>query len=128
MIEQQEKKIAELICQLFSGQCQLKSLRLDISNEFQDDVIHQYLTNSNPFSCLNTNRIQSSCRTLTYLHIRLNKIYILENLIEHLPNLEQLFIESSSTLVFHPEQLKKNWFDKVREIKVPNKTFSFVFI
>lgn len=128
LIEKQDKMIEKLICQFFSGRCQLKSLRIDISNELRGGVIHSCLAKSNLLSRLNTNRIETSCQTLTYLHIRLNEIYILRNLIEHLPNLEQLFIESTSTLGFLSEQPQENWFNKVRKNKNAKKSFALVFI
>lgn len=80
--------IKQLLCQLiFSGQSQLKSLRLDISEQFMNSDIHRCLS-SNAY--LSSNLIpyqpQSCCMTLRRLFIRLHFTYFLENLIEYVPN------------------------------------------
>ena len=119
--------IKQLLCQLFSAQCQLKSLRLDISNEFRNGNIHRCLT-SNSYLSSNfiQNQHQSCCVTLRRLHIRLNQTCFLENLIEHVPNLEQISVEFDYSLNSNAlwksnietlSQSNENWFNKVRKKK-----------
>ncbi|CAF2804532.1 unnamed protein product [Rotaria sp. Silwood2] len=120
--------IQQLLCQLFSGQCQLKSLRIDISNEFKNGIIHHCLkSNSNLSSNLIQYQLQSCNITLRRLHIRLNQPCFFENLIEYVPNLEQMSVEFYSSLQFNClrksndlETLKKsneNWFNKIPKLQ-----------
>ncbi|CAF4014002.1 unnamed protein product, partial [Rotaria magnacalcarata] len=114
--------IKQLLCQLFSGRCKLKSLRIDISNELRGGSIHYCLaSNSDLSSNLIQYQLQSCNITLLRLHIRLNRICFLENLIEYVLNLEQMPVEFHSSSVFNSswksnvETLKKsnkNWFNK----------------
>lgn len=119
--------IEQFVCRLFSSQCQLKSLRLDIGNDFVIGRIHLCLA---PNSYLSSNSIQyqleSCCITLRRLHIRLQCTSVLENLIEHLPNLEKLSVEFVLSLELNSSwkrnvetlrQSNKNWFCKVRTKK-----------
>ncbi|CAF1342729.1 unnamed protein product [Rotaria sordida] len=119
--------IKKLLCQLFSGQCHLTSLQLDISNEFRNGYIHRCLTSQ---SYLSSNSIQdelqSYCVTLRRLHIRLNHTCFLENLIEHVPNLEQMSVRFQYSLVFDSletsnveklNQSNENWFNKVPKLR-----------
>ncbi|CAF4089302.1 unnamed protein product [Rotaria magnacalcarata] len=115
--------IKQLLCQLFSGRCKLKSLRIDISNELRGGSIHYCLaSNSDLSSNLIQYQLQSCNITLLRLHIRLNRICFLENLIEYVLNLEQMSVEFHSSSVFNSswksnvETLKKsnkNWFNKL---------------
>ncbi|CAF4746459.1 unnamed protein product [Rotaria sp. Silwood2] len=117
--------IEQLLCKIFSAQCKLRYFRLDISNGFRDGNIHRCLESSSYVS-LNSiqHELQSYCMTLRYLYIRLNQTCFLENLIEHVPNLEQLSVEFHYLLKFgsfdksNAEMLKssnENWFNRVRK-------------
>ncbi len=110
--------IKQLLCQLFSGQCQLTSLRLDISNEFRCGTIYRCLSsNSDLSSNLIQYQLQSCNITLRRLHIRLNYSYFLESLIEYVPNLEQISVEFDAIWKSNIEALRQsneNWFNKVR--------------
>jgi hypothetical protein len=129
--------IKQLLSQLFSGQCRLTSLRLDISNEFTEGDIHRCLASN---SCLSSNFIryqsQSYCMTLRHLFIRLKHTCFLENLIEHVPNLEQMSTQFHYSLNFDSlwksnveilKQSNENWFNKVRK-KTNQKNHFFCFI
>jgi hypothetical protein len=115
--------IKQFLRQLFSAQCQLTSLRLDIGNEFRYGGIHGCLTsNSDLFSNFIQCQLPSCCVTLRRLHIRLNQTCFLESLIEHVPNLEKMFVEFRSSLnngsswssnVEILRQSNGNWFNKV---------------
>ncbi|CAF3989632.1 unnamed protein product, partial [Rotaria sp. Silwood1] len=115
--------IKQLLCQIFSAQCQLTYLRLDISNDRTDSNIHECLTsNSNLSSNLIQYQLHSCCMTLRRLHIRLNQSCFLENLIEHVPNLEQISVEFDYSLGSYAlwqsniELLRRsngNWFNKI---------------
>src|SRR5690349_6863384 len=93
--------IKQLLCQLFSGQCRLTYLRLDISNEFTDGDIRRCLASN---YCLSSNFVryqsQSYCMTLRRLFIRLKYTCFLVNLIEHVSNLEQMSIQFHYSLNF----------------------------
>ena len=135
-IEKQIPMIEQLLCQLFSGQCQLKSLRLDISNDFLDGSIHQCLpSNSHLTSKFTHYELQSCCITLRYLYIQLNQPCFLENLIEYVPNLEQMSVQFHSSLKFNSSwetnvetlrQSKENWFSKVRNKRENYVLFYFM--
>ena len=118
--------IKQLLCQLFSARCQLTSLRLDISHGFRNPSIHRSL-DSNSYLSFNSiqHELQSYCMTLRCLHIRLNHTRFLENLIEHVPNLEQMSVEFHYALKFGSfdksnveklTQSNKDWFNKVRKL------------
>ncbi|CAF0967810.1 unnamed protein product, partial [Rotaria sordida] len=119
--------IKQLLCQLFSAQCKLKSLRLDISNEFRDGVIHHCLpSNSYHSSNFIQCQLQSCCTTLRRLHIRLNQTCFFENLIEYVPNLEEMSVEFDDTMgsyalrTLNIESLSQsngNWFNKVPKLR-----------
>jgi len=116
--------IKQFLCQLFSGQCQLTSLRLDISNEFRWGSIHRCLSsNSDRSPKLIQYQLQSCNTTLHRLHIRLNHSDFLESPIEYVPNLEQISVEFDTSLEFNTlwksniEALRRsneNRFNKVR--------------
>ncbi|CAF0947683.1 unnamed protein product [Adineta steineri] len=116
--------IKQFVCQLFSGECHLTSLRLDISNEFRWGPIHQCLS-SKLDDCRNF--LTHSCNTtLQRLHIRLNHSCFLESLIEYVPNLEQLSVTVYGSLTFKNlwepnietlSQSTKSWFNKVPKLQ-----------
>ncbi|CAF4937666.1 unnamed protein product [Rotaria sp. Silwood1] len=118
--------IKQLLCQLFSVECKLKSLRLDISNEFRDGSIQRCLP-SNPYLSSNFTQYQhQSCVTLRHLHIRLNQISFFENLIEYVPNLEQMSVEIYDSINSYAlrmpsvetlSQSNENWFNKVPKLR-----------
>ncbi|CAF4005786.1 unnamed protein product [Rotaria magnacalcarata] len=117
------------LCQLFSSQCQLNSLRLDIGS-----YIDQYIK---PFSHSYQNRIsnqfQFHCMTLSRLYIRIKYTYFLEHLIEHIPALKQLSVEFNKTLNIYPRsvslienlcQSNGNWYNKLSNLQhLTLKTF-----
>ncbi|CAF3482253.1 unnamed protein product, partial [Rotaria sp. Silwood2] len=129
--------IKQFLCKLFSGQCQLISFRLDISNESRDGSIHRCLSSSfYIFSNLIPYQHQSYCVTLRYLYVRINQIRFLEDLIEHVPNLEKLSVELDCSLgsfaswrksnVEILKQSKTNWFNKLQKLKYFSlKTFIY---
>ena len=120
-------RIEELLRRIFSEKCQLQYLRLDISNEYKCGHLHKCLsTNSSGSIPIHP---RSKCITLRRLNVRLNSTCFLQDLIEYVPNLEQLSVQLISSLDIHlsherqTEALAKsneNWFNKVR------KTFFFI--
>ncbi|CAF2033763.1 unnamed protein product, partial [Rotaria magnacalcarata] len=84
--------LEKFLCKIFSGQSQLISLHLDISEA--SSSIHQCLkSRSSTFSSNNiVDLFHSNCLTLRYLHIHSQFPCFFEHLIEHVPNLEQLTI------------------------------------
>ncbi|CAF1136424.1 unnamed protein product [Rotaria sordida] len=116
----------KFLCQIFSGQCQLISLQLDISQS--NSLIHQCLKShslnlsSNKIDDLN----QLNCLTLRYLHICIQYTYFLEHLIEHVPNLERLTVRFQHSLKPSDESYSnieklttsnESWFNKVPKLK-----------
>ncbi|CAF4004551.1 unnamed protein product [Rotaria sordida] len=114
--------LKQILCQIFSNQCQLTSLQLDIANLSYE--IHQSL---NSRSYVSTNKISNDFQTysitLRHLYIHLNHICFLEHLIEYVPNLEQLSIHFLNSLLDKyyldskiniPKLSNENWFNKVR--------------
>ncbi|CAF3908294.1 unnamed protein product, partial [Rotaria sp. Silwood1] len=82
-----------LLRQLFSGKCQLTSLRFNIPYDYSSINIHQSLSLfSDLCSHSMFNTAQYCCMTLRYLHIHLNLTCFLEQLIERVPNLERLSV------------------------------------
>ncbi|CAF2937098.1 unnamed protein product [Rotaria sp. Silwood2] len=115
----------QILCQIFSNQCHLTSLQLDITKLSYE--IHQSL---NSHSYVSTNKISNEfpwyCITLRHLYIHLNHICFLEHLIEYVPNLEQLSVHFHNSLIdkYYPNSniniLKlsnKNWFNKIPKLK-----------
>jgi hypothetical protein len=111
---------AKIVCQMFSGLCQLTSLELDISirNSYYD--IDQYLK-----SHTISNELQSYCITLRRLNIRLEYRCFLEYIIERVPNLEQLSVLFQYSLwsyngfnsnIQQTIPSNENWFNKVRQM------------
>ncbi|CAF4428997.1 unnamed protein product [Rotaria sp. Silwood2] len=119
--------IKQLVYKLFSSQCQLRSLRFDISNDFRDGSIHRCLVR-NSYLCFKSIQYQhqSCCVTLRRLHIRLNRTCFLKNLVSHVPNLEKISVEFDSSLdscvpwnsnVETLRQSKTNWFNKIPKLR-----------
>jgi hypothetical protein len=74
---------------------------------------------------LNIN-INLSCATLRRLHIRLCELHFIENLVERLPNLEEMSVECHWRSGLDPlrelnlrtlRKSNENWFNKVNEIR-----------
>ncbi|CAF4889946.1 unnamed protein product, partial [Rotaria sp. Silwood1] len=88
----------QILCQIFSNQCQLTSLQLDITKLSYE--IHQSL-NSHSYVSINkiSNEFPSYCITLRHLYIHLNHICFLEHLIEYVSNLEQLSVHFHNSLI-----------------------------
>ncbi|CAF4319471.1 unnamed protein product [Rotaria sp. Silwood2] len=113
--------------ELFSSQCQLNSLRLDIgSYDIGYDIDHCKKLFFHSFQNSISNELQSYCATLSRLHIHIRYTYFLEHLIEHIPNLEQLSIKFNRTLNVQPRsvsfiekltQSNGNWFNKVPKLR-----------
>ncbi|CAF1145748.1 unnamed protein product [Rotaria sordida] len=117
------RMIKQLICQLFSSQCHLTSLRIDL-NYYLFDVDIDECSTSNSYVSSNSvdYQRQSFCLTLRRLYIRIENSWFLENLIEHIPNLEQMSVQFHTTLKFDlswrsnveiMKQSNGNWFNKV---------------
>ncbi|CAF1070763.1 unnamed protein product [Rotaria sordida] len=117
--------LKQILCQIFSNQCQLTFLQLDIANLSYE--IHQSL---NSRSYVSTNKISNDFQTysitLRHLHIHLNHICFLEHLIEYVPNLEQLSIHFLNSLLDKyyldskiniPKLSNENWFNKMPKLK-----------
>ncbi|CAF3966103.1 unnamed protein product [Rotaria sp. Silwood1] len=128
IISNREKKknmYRQILCQIFSDRCQLTSLQLDI-NKFYS--IHQCLMTTQSHLPLNTvlDGYKSYCVTLRDLYIRLDYTCFLEDLIEYVPNLEQLSVhlenlkrddESYDENIQSPILTDGNWFNKVPKLK-----------
>ncbi|CAF4694543.1 unnamed protein product, partial [Rotaria sp. Silwood2] len=122
-ISNREKKInmyRQILCQIFSDRCQLTFLQLDI-NKFYS--MHQCLKTRQSHLPLNTvlDGYKSYCITLRDLYIRLDYTCFLEDLIEYVPNLEQLSVdlenlkrdnESYDENIQSPILTDGNWFNK----------------
>ncbi|CAF2918824.1 unnamed protein product [Rotaria sp. Silwood2] len=126
-IEKQMIMFEQFLYKLFSDQCQLTSLQLDISSDCRAGGIHQCLNaNSYVSSKFLQHQHQSCCLTLRHLYIRLNQTCFLENLIEHVPNIEQLLVEFDCSLgsfaswksnVEILKQSKTSWFNKIPKLQ-----------
>ncbi|CAF1467160.1 unnamed protein product [Rotaria sordida] len=127
--EKQLAMIEQLLCQLFSSQCELTSRRLDINDNFEGGSIHRYLlSNSNFSSNFLPYQFRSYCMTLHHLYIRLNQTYFFHNLIEHVPNLEQMSVQFNCSLrsysyvlttsnIENLSQSNENWFNKILKLR-----------
>ena len=112
----------ELLRQIFSNQCQLMTIQLDIGELI--DFIDEQDLKSHSYFPLQTTVIQfQTTNLIRQLKIRLSRIYryFLEYLIEQVPNLEQLSIHSEhlsrfSQSIENSFVEQENWFNKVREI------------
>jgi hypothetical protein len=113
----------ELIRQLFSDQCRLTSLRLDIIYVDSYADLYPCLKSRDNLSLYPIiNQYQSSCLTLRSLHIHLQYTYFFEHLIEYVPVLEKLYVYFQNSLYIRPRsssdietliQTNGNWFNKV---------------
>lgn len=125
LIEKQLFMVKQLLRRLFSSQCQLRTLRLDIDYGLRYDTVLSCLASN---SYISTNFIQSQsefcCVTLRHLHVRLICTFVLENLVQHLPSLEKLSVEFIFSLGFNSSrqwnvetlrQSNENWFNNVRK-------------
>ena len=134
IIENQLLMVEELFRRLFSPQCQLRTLRLDIDYILTNSTLRSCLQGN---SSLSTNFIQHQlefcCVTLRQLHIRVICTFVLENLVQRLPNLEKLSVEFDFSLGFDSsgkwnvntlKQSNENWFNKVR--KTNENVFRFI--
>ncbi|CAF4872887.1 unnamed protein product, partial [Rotaria sp. Silwood1] len=113
--------------QLFSSQCQLNSLRLDIDNctiGYNTDECSELFSHSFHNSIFN--EFQSYCTTLSRLHIHIKYTYFLEHLIKYTPALEQLSIKFNKTLNIEPRsesfieklsQSNEDWCNKVPKLR-----------
>lgn len=113
--------IEQIICQLFSVKCNLKSLQLDLGHSLRHETTYRWYSSN----CIQYED-RSSCLSLRRLHIQLTEAHLIENLIEHLPNLEEMSVECLSSLTFNVlresnlqtlTKSKKNWLNKVNEIR-----------
>lgn len=110
----------KFLCKIFSGQCQLISLNLDISESHYNTHQCLKLHSLNYMSNKSNDLFQSNCLTLRYLNIRIRLRYFLEHLIEHVPNLEELIVCFQNSMQgsdSKDENLTKSnhsWFSKVR--------------
>ena len=120
--------MTELIHKLFSNQCQLTALRLDIDNIEKISNFYQQL---DPFrhSVSNSifNQTRCCCITLRYLYIRVKLMCTIVWIIEHVPALKCLLVhfidrlrsdQQDEWIINRPTQSKENWFDKVRQIQM----------
>lgn len=108
----------EFLRKLFSDNCQLTSLKLDVSTDDFYANIHQC------FSLIN-NELGMHCMSLRYLHIHLIYGFLFEHIIEHAPNLEILSIHFKNSLVrewsYYRSEIKAfvptyvNWYNKVKK-------------
>lgn len=105
---------------MFSHQSYLISLELDISGA--NHYVHQCLQES--FSLSNTGlcEFHSCSTTLRYLRINIEYKCFLEDLIEFVPNLEELSIRFRHSLYRFDSEITtrklsdQKWFNKVRSI------------
>jgi len=112
----------QLLCQIFSDQCQLTSLKLNIT-EIIDSVDQCLKSHPSLPSKIVPDRLQSYCTTLRHLDIHLNNAYFLEDIIERIPNVEQLSVNLKQLQHYwNPinSELQSlilpngNWFNKVK--------------
>lgn len=115
----------QLLSQIFSGQCQLTSLHLDIS---KSSSIIDHLKSYPSHRSLETisDGFQYYCASLRRLNIQLEYTYFLECLIDHVPNLEHLSTVSSRLQPdyksdypnsLRPKLSNESWFNKVRRMQ-----------
>ena len=127
-VEKQFDMIEEVICQLFSTRCNLKSLQLDHRHDTNIfSVLRSFLPND--FDHFNSIQYKhrSSCVTLRRLYIRLGQAHFIENLIERLPNLKEMSVECFSFFEFNAlrqsnlqtltTKSNENWLNKVNEMR-----------
>ncbi|CAM4748523.1 unnamed protein product [Rotaria magnacalcarata] len=112
--------------QLFSSQCQLNSLQLDIGNYeigYDTDECTELFSHSSQNPVFN--EFPSFCTTLSRLHIHIKYTYLLEHLIEYTPALERLSIKFNESLDIEPRsgsfieklsQSNGDWCNKVPKL------------
>lgn len=119
--------IEQVVYQLFSARCNLKFLQLHYINDMNNSSDCRLLASNSSYP---SNSIQygyqcSFCVTLRRLHIRLSRAHLIENLIERLPNIEEMLVEFISSLEFNAlrelnhqtlTKSNENWSNKVKEI------------
>ncbi|CAF1326319.1 unnamed protein product [Rotaria sordida] len=112
--------------QLFSGKCQLTSLRFNIPYNYSSIDIQCLSLFSDFCSHSMFNTAQYCCMTLRYLHIHLNLTCFLEQLIERVPNLERLSVylpvlwdkdSPSGPPIKRFVQSNEAWSNKVKKLK-----------
>ncbi|CAF4544719.1 unnamed protein product [Rotaria socialis] len=104
-------KLKEFVFKLFSVKCQLTTLDLDISNDYDSIGIHTcFSLSSNRYLNLINNKLVTYCTSLRCLRIRLIYGVFLEQIIERVPSLEILSVQFACSLV-------KNWYLYEQQIK-----------
>ncbi len=111
----------QLLCQIFSDQCQLISLKLNIK-EIIDSIDQCLKSHPSLPSKTVSDGLQSYCTTLRHLDIHLNDADFLEDIIERIPNVEQLSVDLKQLQRYRnptDSELQSlilpngNWFNKV---------------
>ncbi|CAF4654238.1 unnamed protein product, partial [Rotaria socialis] len=104
-------KLKEFVFKLFSVKCQLTTLDLDISNDYDSIGIHTcFSLSSNRYLNLINNKLVTYCTSLRCLRIQLIYGVFLEQIIERVPSLEILSVQFACSLV-------KNWYLYEQQIK-----------
>ncbi|CAF0978547.1 unnamed protein product [Rotaria sordida] len=120
-----ERMFQQLLCQIFSDQCQLTSLKLNIK-EIINSVDQCLKSHPSLPSKTVSDGLQSYCTTLRHLDIHLNNADFLEDIIERIPNVEQLSVDLKKLQRYWSptdSELQSlilpngNWFDKVPKLK-----------
>jgi len=123
ILEKLKTMFKNLIRQLFSSESRLTSLRLDIFYVAFFVNLDQCLTTEYNLSSSVTKQYQFSYHTLRCLYIRLKNTIVFEHIIEHVPNLETLYVCFKPSLMIWPRsesdiealiRTNGNWFNKVR--------------
>ncbi len=115
----------EFIRQLFSSECGLTSLRLDLACDDSYLKLHQCLKPRNNLSSHSIfKQYQSRCLTLRRLQIYLEYTCFFEHLVEHVPFLENLYVHFRKSLKIYPRtkieaemliKSNRNWVNKVSQ-------------
>ncbi|CAF4978533.1 unnamed protein product, partial [Rotaria socialis] len=93
-------KLKEFVFKLFSVKCQLTTLDLDISNDYDSIGIHTcFSLSSNRYLNLINNKLVTYCTSLRCLRIQLIYGVFLEQIIERVPSLEILSVQFACSLV-----------------------------
>jgi hypothetical protein len=120
ILEKLRIRFDEFINQLFSSQCRLTSLRLDVADIESEMDVYRCLKCQDDPPLVVHNR-QFGTLTLRRLHIHIRSVCSLEHILEHVPALEKLSVRLSAsywqkstsdieTLI----QSNGNWFHKVK--------------
>ncbi|CAF3657061.1 unnamed protein product [Rotaria socialis] len=124
--EKQVNLMKQLLRQLFSDECQLTYLRFDFTIYFAKDTIHEWIVSNRTLYSDSIQYRRQSCITLRRLHVRLECTCLLQNLIEHVPNLEQMTVHCRFLLKYDSlckwkvevlKQSNENWFKKVPKLR-----------